>query len=109
MWYGLSNIAAKLLNQLLTPIITYVLNNPAGMVDYGNMTMIYSSISFAKIIFTYGLETAYFRFAASGTDKEHLFQTTFTSLLISTLALSALTIFFREDIAEFIDLGGHSD
>ncbi len=109
MWYGLSNIAAKLLNQLLTPIITYVLNNPAGMVDYGNMTMIYSSISFANIIFTYGLETAYFRFAASGTDKEHLFQTTFTSLLISTLALSALTIFFREDIAEFIDLGGHSD
>lgn len=109
MWYGLSNIAAKLLNQLLTPIITYVLNNPAGMVDYGNMTMIYSSISFANIIFTYGLETAYFRFAASGTDKEHLFQTTFTSLLISTLALSSVIIFFREPIAAFIDLGGHSD
>ncbi len=109
MWYGLSNIAAKLLNQLLTPIITYVLNNPAGMVDYGNMTMLYSSISFANIIFTYGLETAYFRFAASGTDKEHLFQTTFTSLLISTLALSSIIIFFRDPIAAFIDLGGHSD
>ena len=109
VWYGLSNIAAKLLNQLLTPIITYVLNNPAGMVDYGNMTMIYSVISFANIVFTYGLETAYFRFAASGTDKEKLFQTTFTSLLLSTIVFSIIAILLREPIAAFIDLGGHSD
>jgi O-antigen/teichoic acid export membrane protein len=109
IWYGLSNIAAKLLNQLLTPIITYLLNNPAGMIDYGNFSMVYASMSFVNIIYTYGLETAYFRFAASGTDKEKLFQTTFTSLLLSSLGLSAILIYFRQYISDFIGLGTHSE
>ncbi len=109
VWYGLSNIAAKLLNQLLTPIITYMLNNPAGMVDYGNFSIIYSSISFVNIIFTYGLETAYFRFAAKGTDKEELFQTTFTSLLISTIVFSSILIYLRVPLSNYIGLDGHSE
>lgn len=109
VWYGLSNIAAKLLNQLLTPIITYMLNNPSGMVDYGNFSMIYAGISFFNIVYTYGLETAYFRFAAGGTDKNKLFQTTFSSLLISTVVLSGILIYFRQPISDFIGLGTHSE
>lgn len=109
VWYGLSNIAAKLLNQLLTPIITYMLNNPAGMVDYGNFSMLYTCISFVNIIYTYGLETAYFRFASSGTDKDRLFQTTFTSILITTVLLSTALIYFRQPISDFIELGTHSE
>ncbi len=109
IWYGLSNIAARLLNQLLTPLITYFLNNPSGMVDYGNFSMVYSGISFANIIYTYGLETAYFRFAATGTDKNKLFQTTFTSLVLSTVFFSALLIYLRQPISDFIGLGTHSE
>ena len=109
VWYGLSNIAAKLLNQLLTPIITYMLNNPSGMVDYGNFSMIYACMSFFNIVYTYGLETAYFRFAATGTDKNKLFQTTFTSLLISSVVLSGILIYFRHPITDFIGLGKHTE
>lgn len=109
VWYGLSNIVAKFLNQLLTPIITYILNNPAGMVDYGNMTMIYSGISLLNIIYTYGLETAYFRFSASGEDKKRLFQTTFSSLLISSLVLSVIIFVFRQPLAEFIGIDNHPE
>ena len=109
VWYGLSNIAAKLLNQLLTPIITYMLNSPAGMVDYGNFSIIYSCISFVNILYTYGLETAYFRFSASGTKQETLFQTSFSSLLASSVIFSALLIYFRVPISDFIGLGEHSE
>lgn len=109
IWYGVSNIAAKLLNQLLTPIITYFLNNPAGMVAYGDMSMLYTSISLANVIYTYGLETAYFRFASSGADKKTLFHTTFSSLLVSTLFFSVLLIWLRQPIADYIDLQGHSE
>lgn len=109
VWYGLSNIAAKFLNQLLTPLITYVLNNPSGMVDYGNFSMLYSGISFVNVIYTYGLETAYFRFSSSGTDQRALFQTTFTSLLLSSVLFSGLLILFRGMISDFIGLGGHSE
>ncbi|MBX2905320.1 MAG: oligosaccharide flippase family protein [Taibaiella sp.] len=109
VWYGLSNIAAKFLNQLLTPIITYILNNPAGMVDYGNMSMIYSGISLLNIIYTYGLETAYFRFSATGEDKKKLFHTSFSSLLISSLLLSVLIILLRQPIANFIGIDNHPE
>jgi O-antigen/teichoic acid export membrane protein len=109
VWYGLSNIAAKLLNQLLTPLITYMLNNPAGMVDYGNFSMVYSGISFFNVIYTYGLETAYFRFAAVGTNKQQLFQTTFTSLLLSSALLSMLLIWLRQPISDFIGISNHPE
>lgn len=109
LWYGVSNIAARLLNYILTPIITYLLNSPTGMVAYGDMTMLYSGIAFINIIYTYGLETGYFRFAAKGTDKQTLFHTTFTSLLFSTLVFSVLLILFRQPISDFIELGAHSE
>jgi O-antigen/teichoic acid export membrane protein len=109
IWYGLSNIASKLLNQILTPIITYLLNSPSGMVDYGNYSMLYACISFANIIYTYGLETAYFRFSATGTNKFTLFQTTFSSLIISSVLLSTIILLYRASIANFIGIGGHSE
>lgn len=109
LWYGVSNIAARLLNYILTPIITYLLSSPTGMVAYGDMTMLYSGIAFINIIYTYGLETGYFRFASKGTDKQLLFHTTFTSLLVSTLLFSVVLVLFRQSISDFIELGAHSE
>jgi O-antigen/teichoic acid export membrane protein len=109
VWYGLSNIAAKLLNQLLTPLITYMLRRPAQMVDYGNFSMIMACVSLANVVFTYGMETAFFRFSAGGTDQKKLFQTVFTSLLLSSVLLSALLIFFRVPISNFLGLGIHTE
>lgn len=109
VWYGLSNIAAKLLNQLLTPLITYMLRRPAQMVDYGNFSMIMACVSMANVLFTYGMETAYFRFSASGTNQKNLFQTVFSSLLVSTVFFSALLIFFRVPIARFLEVDHHPE
>jgi len=109
VWYGLSNIGARLLNVLLTPLITYILALPSGMVDYGNFTIIMVSISVLNVIYTYGMETAYFRFSAGGTDQKVLFQTIFTSLLASSAIFSGILIFFREPLGNYIDLGGHNE
>ncbi len=109
VWYGLSNIAAKLLNQILTPLITYMLRRPAQMVDYGNFSMIMACVSMANVLFTYGMETAYFRFSSSGTDQKKLFQTVFTSLLVSSVVFSALLIMFRVPISDFFGLGAHTE
>lgn len=109
VWYGLSNIAAKLLNYILTPIVTYLLNSPQGRVDYGDVSMLYAAIAFANIIFTYGLETGYFRFSSKAEDRSSLFHTLFNSLLGSTLLLSLLVYLFREPISVFVEQGGNSD
>ncbi len=109
IWYGLSNIAAKFLNVLLTPIITYILRSDAQKVDYGDFSVLYACISFVNVVFTYGMETAYFRFSAKGTDKDALFQTTFTSLFITTLVFSALLIYYRAAICRFTGLDSHPE
>ena len=108
IWYGLSNIAAKFLNVLLTPLITYILKSPAQQVDYGDFSVLYSCISFANVVFTYGMETAFFRFSSLGADKDSLFQTLFTSLFVSTLLLTGVLIFYRNELCDFTGLGAHS-
>ncbi len=109
VWYGLSNIGAKLLNQLLTPLITYILALPAAMADYGNFNIVMACISVVNVVYTYGMETAYFRFSASGTDQRTLFQTIFTSLLTSSVAFSIILILLRVPVSEYINLGGHHE
>jgi O-antigen/teichoic acid export membrane protein len=109
IWYGLSNVAAKLLNFLLTPLLTYLMHTPRGQADYGDFSVLYSAISFANIVFTYGMETAYFRFAAKETDKDQLFQTTFGSLLVSTVLLSIILYFFRVPLSDLLGVAGHPE
>ena len=109
VWYGLSNIAAKLLNQLLTPIITYMLHQPAAMVDYGNYSTIMTIISVLNVVYTYGMETAYFRFSSKYEDKKGLFRTIFTSIVVSTAILSAVLMLFTGPISQFVGIGDHPE
>lgn len=109
LWYGLSSIAARFLGYLQTPIVTYLLSNQAGREAYGDFSVLYACISLANILFTYGMETAFFRFASSGADKEKLFRSSFGSLLISTVVLSLILVALRKPLAHFVDLDAHPE
>jgi hypothetical protein len=56
--YGLSSMVGRLLNYFLVPLYTHVMD-PA---TYGVSSWFYAFSSFAAVIFTYGMETAFFRF-----------------------------------------------
>ena len=85
MWYGVSSIAARFINYLLTPYLTY--NALITTADYGKMGAMYAAIPLLNVIFTYGMETAYFRFIQQKEDAEKVNNTATISLLISTLLL----------------------
>ncbi len=105
VWYGLSNIASRFLNYLLTPLLTYLLADASGMQHYGELTILYSAIAFANVVFTYGMETAYFRFShREEINKESLYQTALSSLVFSTLGLGFLLCLLRQPMADFLDL-----
>lgn len=87
MWYGLSSIAARFINYLLTPYLTYTL---ADRSDYGKIGLIYAAIPMLNVIFTYGFETAYFRFSSRAENKSAIYSTASISILFSTILLSAL-------------------
>ena len=109
VWYGLSSIGARFLNYILTPLVTYLLHTKAQQADYGDYSVLMAAIAFVNVIYTYGMETAYFRFSVSETNRNKLFQTTFTSLVVSTILLSIAFILFRQPIDDFLGLYGHPE
>jgi O-antigen/teichoic acid export membrane protein len=105
LWYGLSSIVARFLNYLLTPYLTAKLSGVA----YGDMTLIYSAIPFLNVIFTYGLETAYFRYAQKREQEKDVYNTATVSLIISTISLTALLIISRFAFANLIRIEKHPE
>lgn len=95
--YGLSTIFGRLLNYALVPFYTYIFAAPA---DYGINTEFYAYISFLNIVFTYGMETAFFNFSSREENKGNVFSTAFRSLTISSLVLTLPFILFASQIAD---------
>jgi O-antigen/teichoic acid export membrane protein len=87
-WYGISSIAARFINYLLTPYLTY--STLISKANYGQMSAIYAAIPLFNIIFTYGMETTYFRFMQKKENPEEINNTSTISLLISSVLLSIL-------------------
>jgi O-antigen/teichoic acid export membrane protein len=73
MWYGLSSIAARFINYLLTPYLTYKFSNS----EYGEMSMVYAFIPFMNVVFTYGMETAFFVLPIPTISKKYIAQPAF--------------------------------
>ena len=109
VWYGLSNIGARFLNYILTPIVTYLLHTQAGQAEYGDYSVLMAAIAFVNVVYTYGMETAYFRFSSSGENREKLFQTAFSSLFVTTILFSVVFILFRQRIDIFLGLDSHPE
>ncbi|HEV8081884.1 MAG TPA: oligosaccharide flippase family protein [Chitinophagaceae bacterium] len=105
MWYGVSSIAARFLFYLLTPYLTLTLSSTG----YGDMSIMYAAIPFLNVIFTYGIETAYFRFASKEEYKKNIYSTATISILCSTFFLTILLIFLRSPIAHLLRLDNNPE
>lgn len=75
---------------------------------FGIITQVYAFIPFMNVLFTYGIETSYFRFAQN-TEKERLYNTLSISLIVSSIILSSLLILGAAPVAAMLDLPGRAD
>lgn len=105
IWYGVSTIAARFLNYLVTPYLTNVLLSE----DYGKMSLVYSVLPFLNVLFTYGLETAFFRFSNKEEYKANIYNTTATSIIISTFLLGFTLLFFHQQLATFAGISNYPE
>lgn len=105
IWYGLSSVFARFLYYLLTPYLTIKLTSAA----YGEMSLVYALIPFLNVMFSYGIETAYFRFIQKDSNKKEIYNTASVSLIGSTLFLTLLMIAFRSPIAGIISIKEHPE
>ncbi|HEX8515098.1 MAG TPA: polysaccharide biosynthesis C-terminal domain-containing protein [Bacteroidia bacterium] len=103
--YGLPTIVGRLLNYFLTPIHTTQFKPEA----YGDVTSAYAYVSFLLILLTYGMETTLFRFSQSEIEKEKVYSTALTSLLISSFSFIVLASLFAAPISDWLKFAGHPE
>lgn len=103
--YGLGTIIPRLLNYFLVPFYTRIF----AQGDYGQITELYAWVAIVMVLLTYGMETAFFRYAELEKDPTKVFGTATTSLLLTSLAFLALVFLFRIRIAEAIQYEGHQE
>ena len=94
--YGVSTVIGRFLNFLLVPFYVNVLRSS---VEYGVATSLYTYISFLTILYTMGLEAAYFRYAAKGEgekrpieEEKRLFSSPFLIVLTVGVVMTALLL-----------------
>ncbi len=92
--YGMGTIIPRLLNYLLVPFYTRVFAEEA----YGQITELYAYVAFLLVFLTYGMETAFFRFAQKG-DSNKVFNTVWTSIITSSSVFILLIALFYKPLA----------
>jgi O-antigen/teichoic acid export membrane protein len=106
-WYGLSSIVGRLINYLLVPF--YATRGILSPQDFGSVRELMAYVAFFNIIYTVGMETAYFRFSSK---KENLLkenniasQANITIFSVSTL-VSVFLFLFSDSIAAALGYAG---
>ena len=97
--YGISSILVRLLPfAVLTPYFTEIFKEG----EYGIITDMYTNIAFLVVLFTYRMETTFFRFGSRESDFENTFSTTAWSLIFSTGFWLALFWLFLPNFTQAI-------
>jgi O-antigen/teichoic acid export membrane protein len=104
IWYGAPRILARFLNFGVS-LLGFRLFDPNGSYAF---TQIYAVIPFLNILFTYGLETSFFRFAQTH-DRQKLYNTLNVSILVTTILLTAILFIFKAPLTDFIEMNKHPE
>ncbi len=104
LWYGLPTIGSRFLGYILNFSLSFIYH----AVDTADLTQIYAIVPFLNILFTYGVETSYFRFVQDR-DKYKLYNTLNTSLIASTVLFSAILLLFTKQLADATFMSSHPE
>jgi O-antigen/teichoic acid export membrane protein len=98
--YGLGSIMPRIINYLFSLALTFIFKVPA---DLASNTEFYAYISFVNIIFTYGMETAFFNFVSKADEKDKVYSTALISLFSTTFIFTLVLCLFSQSLADLAD------
>ncbi len=95
--YGISTMAARFITFLLVPFYTNIFNPD----EYGIITNLYAFIGLMNIIYIYGMDAAYMKFAASKENGEErdIFSTPFISVALVGTVLGVIILLMYKKIS----------
>lgn len=103
--YGLSSIVGRLLNYLLVPLHTRLFLPE----EYGVVGHLYAWSGALIVLFSYRMESAFFRFGTPTEDRARAYATGMWSLFLSTGFILALLLVFTQPIADFLQYPNHAE
>lgn len=103
-WYGFSNIFGRFLNYLLTPLLTTIFASQ----KYGDISILFASAAFLNVVYTYGMETSYFRFSNQHPEKD-VYNTGLSTLLVTTILFTAILFIPVQSLANYMEIGSHPE
>ncbi|MFD2908735.1 lipopolysaccharide biosynthesis protein [Flavobacterium ardleyense] len=96
--YGLATVLPRIISFILNPLFVIYLADNSTM---GEVSVIFSYLVFFNVVLAYGMETAFFRFYNTETNKNKVISTSTISLVWSTIAFLILFLFFRNNLADW--------
>ena len=103
--YGLSSIVGRMLNFLLTFIYARALTKP----ENGVLNEMYAYAGFFLVVYTYRMESAFFRYGTPAADREKTYATGLVSLFLSTLLITTGILIFAQPLADLLHYSDHSE
>ncbi len=101
--YGLSSMVGRAVNFLLVPFYTAQEVLTTG--EFGVMSEFYAYVAFFNILYQFGMETTYFRYANNG-DEPRTFNNIVSFLLLFSLLLSGGLFAFATPIINYLNYPG---
>jgi O-antigen/teichoic acid export membrane protein len=104
VWYGLPTITSRFIGYILNFSLAYIYH----AVDTADLVTVYAIIPFLNILFTYGVETSYFRFVQNK-NKNELYSTLNISVVSTTILFTAILLFFNKELARATYMPDHPE
>lgn len=96
--YGVFRFLGKFISFLL--IIVY--SNAIEITEFAFLTYLFSFIAFLNVIFSFGMETAFFRFFKEVDDSKKVFSNSYFSILLVSLVISLIAISLSSYLINFL-------
>ncbi|NIJ55955.1 lipopolysaccharide biosynthesis protein [Dyadobacter arcticus] len=96
--YGISTMLGRFLNYLLVALHTKLFE-PEQIAAQGQL---YAYAGFAAVLYTFGMETTFFRFARKEEDRKAYYNLILSAVIIASLFFSGLVYTFADGAAAFI-------
>jgi len=93
------------LNYLLVPLYTRVLSQG----EYGDVSVMFSYTGILIVVVTYGMETAFFRYASKYDNRPSVYSSAFLSVFATAALFILLTQCFASPLASLIDYAEHPE
>lgn len=100
--YGLSSIVGRFLNWLLVAVHTRVFDQPKLLADNNQL---YVWVILLNILYTYGMETAFFRYAKKENRQEY-FNLILSYIILTSIVFSLIIFFFATPIINWMGFPG---